>query len=261
MKVISVMSPKGGIGKTTTADSVAYILGQEGKRVLLMEGDPQGDTSRTYGCYAPEGVGMSELLERHASRGGDYTTAELIQETPYNNVSIISGNGYLRQTDKFLGELTEENQADRLHLALEEIQDDFDYCICDCGRLFDNVVINMIVASDIVLVPVKIGGYEAIALTLIQEQIEDLKKLNPEYEKIRVKAVMTMRQKNRTSLDAEYWLKNDSGCEVYNTPIRRSIITEKASMVMHPLPAFSRNSLVTQDYKNLVKEIIEDMEG
>ena len=260
MKVISVMSPKGGIGKTTTADSVAYILGNEGKKVILLEGDPQGDTSRTYGCYDPEGIGMSELLERLVSRGGDYTTTELIQETPYSNVSIISGNGYLRQTDKILGELKKENQADRLRLALEEIHADFDYCICDCGRLFDNVVINMIVASDIVIVPVKVGGYEAVALSLIQEQIEDLKKLNPEYENIRIKAVMTMRQKNRTSLDAEYWLKTESGCEVYNTAIRRSIITEKASMILKPLPAFLRNSLVTQDYRNLVNEIMEDME-
>lgn len=65
MKIIAVMSPKGGIGKTTTADSVAYILGEEyEKRVLVLDGDPQGDTSKTFGAYEPEGIGLSELLER-----------------------------------------------------------------------------------------------------------------------------------------------------------------------------------------------------
>ena len=80
MKIIAVMSPKGGIGKTTTADSIAYILGEEhGKRVLVLDGDPQGDTSKTFGAYEPEGIGLSELLERHVNVGGNYRTSELIQ--------------------------------------------------------------------------------------------------------------------------------------------------------------------------------------
>ena len=119
MKTIAIMSPKGGLGKTTTADSVAYILGEErGKRVLVIEGDPQGDTSRTYGAYDPEGIGMSELLERHLSIGGDYSTTELIHNTPYTHIHIIPGNGYLMQTDMNLLQEKEENQVNRLRTAL-----------------------------------------------------------------------------------------------------------------------------------------------
>ena len=66
MRIIAVMSPKGGIGKTTTSDSIAYMLGEEqGKRVLVLDGDPQGDTSKTFGVFEPDGIGMSELLEKH----------------------------------------------------------------------------------------------------------------------------------------------------------------------------------------------------
>ena len=66
MRIIAVMSPKGGIGKTTTSDAIAYMLGEEQeKRVLILDGDPQGDTSKTFEAYEPEGTGMSELLERH----------------------------------------------------------------------------------------------------------------------------------------------------------------------------------------------------
>ena len=55
MKIIAVMSPKGGIGKTTTSDSMAYILGEEyKKKVLVLDGDPQGDTSKTFGVYEPD---------------------------------------------------------------------------------------------------------------------------------------------------------------------------------------------------------------
>ena len=94
------MSPKGGIGKTTTSDAIAYMLGEEQeKRVLILDGDPQGDTSKTFEAYEPEGTGMSELLERHVSVGGSYRTTDLIRPTQYSHIDIIPANGYLMQTD------------------------------------------------------------------------------------------------------------------------------------------------------------------
>ena len=91
MRIIAVMSPKGGIGKTTTSDSIAYMLGEEqGKRVLVLDGDPQGDTSKTFGVFEPDGIGMSELLEKHECVGGTYKTGDLIRPTEYSHVDIIS---------------------------------------------------------------------------------------------------------------------------------------------------------------------------
>ena len=100
MKIITVMNQKGGIGKTMTAASLAYILGQEhGKKVLLVDADQQGNVSMLYDRFEPEGIGMSELLEKHRSTGGTYSTTELIQTTPYDNVDIIPANGYLMRTN------------------------------------------------------------------------------------------------------------------------------------------------------------------
>lgn len=255
MEIIAVMSPKGGIGKTTTADSVAYILGEgHGKRVLVIDGDPQGDTSKTFGVYEPEGIGMSELLERHVSVGGDYRTSELIKATRYGNIDIIPANGYLIRTDMELMLKQEENQVTRLRDALTEVSGKYDYCICDCGRLLDMVVINILLSASLVIAPVKVGGYENEALYNLGEQVEDLRGINPG---LRIKAVMTMRQKNKTSLEAEEWLRSSSGFDMFAVAIRRSVVAEKASMAMKPLPEFSKNGTASQDYKKMVEELME----
>ena len=254
MTTIAVMSPKGGIGKTTTSDSIAYILGEEqGKKVLVIEGDQQGDTSETFGCYEPEGIGMSELIENHVNVGGRFKTTDLIRATEFSHIDIIPANGYLMQTDMNLLMKSEDEQIHRLRNALQEVNEVYDYCICDCGRLFDMVVINILVAADAVIVPVKGGGYEVKALQSISEQIGDI---NPE---IKIKAILTMRQKNKTSLEFEDWLKDASGYDVFVTPVRRSVIAERATIAMQPLPKFSPRCITSQDYRNIVHELLREV--
>lgn len=259
MEIIAVMSPKGGIGKTTTADTIAYILGEEHeKRVLVIDGDPQGDTSKTFGKYEPDGIGMSELLEHHVCVGGIYRTSELIRATEYPHIDIITANGYLMKTDMNLLMIQEANQVTRLREALEEVSGAYDYCICDCGRLFDMVVINILIAADVVIAPVKVGGYENEAVHNLEEQIEDLRVFN---QKLKIKGIMTMRQKNKTSLEFEEWLRKESGFDMFTTPVRRSIVAEKATIGMAVLPKFSRNSTVSKDYRDIVQELLAEMEG
>ena len=120
MRIIAIMSPKGGIGKTTTSDSIAYMLAEEQeKRVLVLDGDPQGDTSKTFGVYEPDGIGMSELLEMHECVGGTYRTGDLIQATEYSHIDVIPANGYLMKTDMNLLLKQEDNQVTRLREALQ----------------------------------------------------------------------------------------------------------------------------------------------
>jgi len=257
MKIIAVMAPKGGIGKTTTADSIAYILGEEhGKRVLVLDGDPQGDTSRIFGCCEPEGTGMSRLLERHVCAGGDCRTSELIKVTEYPHIDLLPADGYLMKTDMYLLMSREENQATRLGDTLAEVSGEYDYCICDCGRLFDMVVINILAASDMVIAPVKAGGFEARALYNLAEQAEDLRSLNP---RMRIKVLMTMRQKNKVSLETEEWLKTSSGFDVFETSVRRSVAVEKASIAVRPLPEFSKRGIVAQDYRSTAEELMGEV--
>lgn len=259
MKTIAIMNQKGGIGKTMTAASIAYLLGEEqGRRVLLVDADQQGNVSMLYERFEPTGIGMSELLERHRSVGGTYSTADLIQTTPYKNVDIIAANGYLMRTNMNLLLNEKEDQIVRFAAAMLEVQDIYDYCIVDCGLLMDMTVTNVLVATDLVIVPVKIGGFEIEAITNMEEQLEDLRGLN---ERIRMKILMTMRQKNQTSMQVEAWLKEASGQDCFVTAVRRSIVAEKATMQRVPLPKFSKNCIVSQDYRNVVTELMKDMEG
>lgn len=200
---------------------------------------------------------MSELIEKHVSVGGRFRTTDTIKATRYQHIDIIPANGYLMQTDMNLLMKSAENQIFRLSDALAEVADAYDYCICDCGRLFDMVVVNILMAAEMVIVPVKVGGYEIRAITNLSEQIEDLRQINPE---LRIKAILTMRQKNKTSLDFEDWLKNSSGFDTFVTPVRRSVIAERATIEMRPLPEFSPRSIASQDYRNIVHELLKEME-
>lgn len=258
MKIIAIMNQKGGIGKTMTASSIAYILGEERtKRVLAADADQQGNMSMTFGRFEPEGAGMSELLEHHRCLGGRYSTSDLIQPTEYSHIDIIPANGYLMRTNMNILLRTDERQIDRFTEAMQEVKDAYDYCIVDCGLLMDMTVINVLCAADMVIIPAKVGGFEMEGIENTQMQIEDLKSFNPN---IRAKVLLTMRQKNQTSLQVEQWLKEVSGHDCFATPVRRSIIAEKATMSRIPLPKFSKGCIVTQDYRNVVYELLKEME-
>lgn len=257
MKIIAIMTQKGGVGKTMTAASLAYILGEEhGKKVLIADADQQGNISMQYNRFEPQGIGMSELLEKHHKVGGTYVTAELIQTTPYEHIDIITANGYLMNTNMVLLLQEKEDQIFRFRKAMEEIEGAYDYCIVDCGLLMDMTVINVLVAADLVIVPVKVGGAEIEAITNMEEQLEDIRGFN---DKIRMKLLMTMRQKNKTSLQVQEWLNVSSGQECFVRSVRRSIVAEKATMAHLPLPKFSNRCIVAQDYRSVASELLNDM--
>lgn len=256
MKVIAVMNQKGGIAKTITASSISYILGEiHKKKVLVIDGDQQGNISKLYNRYEPEGIGMSELLEHHKVAGGEYTTNNLIKTTPYERVDIIPSNGYLMRTNMHLLLNQNENQINRFESAIKELQGIYDYIICDCGLILDMTVTNILMASDLVILPVKVGGFEIDAIENMIEQIDDLRQLNPRLD---YKVLMTMKQRNKSTIHVEEWIK--SNYKAYKCSIRRSIVVENSTTAYVPLPKFSPNSIASKDYKEVVLEFIEDME-
>ena len=183
---------------------------------------------------------------------------ELIKTTPYDRIDIIPCNGYLMNTNMYLMKTEEGNQILRLAEDLEDVAAAYDYCVIDCGLIMDMTVMNALVAADLVIVPVKLGGFEIEAADNMDEQLESIRKFN---DRIRMKVLITMRQKNKTTLQVEEWLKENSGHDCFRTVIRRSVVAEKSTIAHVPLPKFSKGCIASQDYRAVTYELLRDLEG
>ena len=249
MKVIGVGNLKGGVGKTTTSTSLAYLLGRYGKKVLMVDADAQGNASRTMGVYEPNEKGLAGILLEQQS------VEETIRHTRYENVDIIPANMWLMQANAQLL-YSMDNQIDRIEEMLnsEAIHNKYDYVICDCGLLLDVTVLNVVKASELLIIPVKAGGY---GIEAIENMIEQAKGIH-EGQQIRI--LMTMKTGNQTNKDTAKWLRDTYKEKMFQTEIRRSVVAEKAEIAFRPLSEMSKSSNAAKDYNNVIKEIMTEEE-
>mgnify|MGYP000777931267 CR=1 FL=1 len=248
-KIISLVNQKGGVGKTTTSTSLAYLLGRYGKKVLMVDADAQGNASRTMGVYEPNEKGLAGILLEQQS------VEETIRHTRYENVDIIPANMWLMQANAQLL-YSMDNQIDRIEEMLnsEAIHNKYDYVICDCGLLLDVTVLNVVKASELLIIPVKAGGY---GIEAIENMIEQAKGIH-EGQQIRI--LMTMKTGNQTNKDTAKWLRDTYKEKMFQTEIRRSVVAEKAETAFRPLSEMSKSSNAAKDYNNVIKEIMTEEE-
>jgi chromosome partitioning protein len=265
MNKLAILNLKGGIGKTTTAVSVAYILAQQfDRRVLLIDCDMQGNASKVFNRYDPDSPGTHNVMN------GSRLIENCIFGTGYNaggapgfnggNIDIVPANMYLMQANADVMTDTENEQLHRLEKACERLESSFrgayDVVIFDCALGLDMTVLNAVIASDMVIAPVPFGGYEIDGLQQLTEQLDDLRAIKPD---IRLKVLFTMKQGNKANREFEEWLKENSGYSVYNTPVRRSVTVQKATLEKKPLPAYSKRGTATKDYEDVTVELLEDL--
>ena len=277
MKRVAVLNLKGGIGKTTTAVSLAVILATEQKkRVLLVDCDMQGNASKVLGQYSPEGTGTHTVLQQETEPEycifkTDYPRAEVFGE----NLDIIPSNMYLMQANAAIMQDTEHEQLHILDNAIKRLEEmgqewtdgtteqpehnvlPYDIVIFDCALGLDMTVLNAVIASDLIIAPVSFGGYEIDGLGQLREQLEDLKEIN---ENLRMKVLFTMKQGNKANREFEQWLHENSGYDVFNAAIPRSIVAQKATLEEKPLPVFSKNGTATKNYRAVAAELLNDLE-
>ncbi len=182
MRIISIISLKGGVAKTTTSINMAYILCKMGHRVLLIDNDKQGNASKTFGLYSPEDKDTIArvMLERKPG------IREIIKQTAYSEqmpgaLDVVTANMDLLEANLRTIVDTGRQQQTRFKKALEPVMHEYDFCIIDNAPDINMSIINALVVSDDVIVPIMIDQYSFDGLEILTEQIERVKEdFNPD---------------------------------------------------------------------------------
>ena len=146
-KIISVANQKGGVGKTTTTVNLSTILAKKGKKVLLIDTDPQGNATSGLGVSKDVELSVYDILI------GDTEFDETLQETAIKNLKVCPSNISLAVAEVQLVSMMSREQ--RLKTKLDKIKDQYDYILIDCPPSLGLVTLNAFTASDSVLIPVQ----------------------------------------------------------------------------------------------------------
>ena len=253
-KVISIANQKGGVGKTTTAINLSAILAKKGKKVLLIDADPQGN--------ATSGVGLEKELE--------YSTYDIlvdeeidfnkvIKKTKYRNLNVCPSTINLAGAEVELVSMMSREQ--RLKNKIDEIIDNFDYLIIDCPPSLGLITLNAFTASNTVLIPLQCEYYALEGLGQLMNTIELVKKhLNKNLE---VEGALLTMYDIRTNLANQVVkeVKKFFGDKVYKTVIPRNVKLSEAPSYGMPITEYDARSKGAKCYEKFVKELLKNNEA
>lgn len=169
MRIWAVANQKGGVGKTTTAVTLAGLLSQQGDRVLLVDMDPHGSMT-SYMGYDPEGDGSSLYSLFH---GGSGPVSAMIRKTKFENLSIFTASTALATLDRQLG--TQDGKGLVIARGLSQVSDDYDYALLDCPPTLGVLMVNALAACHYLVVPVQ---SEFLALKGLERMMRTISMMN-----------------------------------------------------------------------------------
>jgi len=255
-KVIAFVNQKGGVGKTTSSINLAASLGLLGKKTLLIDLDPQGNSTTGVGINKGEYKASAyELFVERAS------LKDVVIKTDFKNLYVIPSSINLAGVDMELMEMSKHDKSFvaqmQLKKQISKVIDVFDYIILDCPPSLGLITTNALAASNSVIIPVQC---EFFALEGIMQLLNSImiaqKKLNPTLE---IEGVLLTMLDNRTNLGLEVVeeIKSYFKDKVYDTIIPRLVRLSEAPSHGKPIHAYDPKSRGTEAYINLAKEVIE----
>ena len=265
MRVISIINLKGGVAKTTTTVNMAYLLAKRGYKVLLVDNDKQGNASKAFGLYDPEDHDNVARVMLEA-----VPLIDLAASTQYKNLDIVPANMDLLEANlRVIADVSRPQQT-RIKKAISkksierELQgkettsaaEEYDFIIFDNAPDVNMSIINALVVSDDVIVPVEIDQYSFDGLDILLEQIAAVKEdFNPTLS-FRGCLITKYRQREEVQAQGAEVLKER--CNVFSTKIRRTEDKPKESTFAKiPLVEYSVRCGASQDYKKFVTEYLE----
>lgn len=246
--IIAVVNQKGGVGKTTTAINVSAQLAEGGKKILLIDLDPQGNTTGGLG-FSKDQLKSSiyEVLS------GSVTLASAIQKTSVRNLSLVGSNPDLSGAE--IEMVSKQNREYVLKGILKSTG--YDYVIIDCPPSLGLLTINALTAANRVLIPVQTEYYALEGLSQLLNTIQAVKQsTNPNLDLLGI--VLTMYDK-RTTLSGQVRteVREYFGDQVFKTTIPRNIRLAEAPSFGKTVFQHDKWSKGARAYKSLVKEILE----
>ena len=248
-KVISVANQKGGVGKTTTTVNLSTILAKKGKKVLLIDADPQGN--------ATSGLGIEKEVEfsTYDILVNDTEIKQALQKTVIKNLLICPSNMNLAGAEVELVSMMSREQ--RLKEKFEEIKDSFDYIFIDCPPSLGLITLNAFTASDSVLIPVQCEYFALEGLGQLLNTVNLVKKhLN---KTIMIEGALLTMYDIRTNLSNQVVkeVKKYFNDKVYKTVIPRNVRLSEAPSYGMPITEYDPRSKGAKAYAKFAKEFLK----
>ena len=248
-KIIAVTNQKGGVGKTTTAVNLSALVAESGKRVLLVDIDPQGNATSGLGQAETDSNTVYEVLLNEAA------ARDAIVPTGFGGLDLMPTSIELAGAEIEL--VSVENREGLLKNALADIRHDYDYIFIDCPPSLSLLTLNALTAADSVLIPIQCEYYALEGVGQLVNTVKLMRrKLNPG---LAVEGILLTMFDGRTNLCAQVAqeVRTHFGDEAFDTAIPRNVRLSEAPSYGLPIHLYDARSSGAKAYQALAEELLE----